>query len=94
MTVAGQDDLVTLLGSPNQLGQLRLGIGDGYLHSLYFRMIAAVPETRLTNGLSQLAVRNRALKLRDQAIAIEPDYQLALFARRVVLGMDPGPRLR
>jgi len=34
VTVAGQDDLVTLLGSTNQLGQLSLGIGDRNLHSL------------------------------------------------------------
>jgi hypothetical protein len=29
----GQDDLVALLGPANQLGQLCLGIGDGYLHA-------------------------------------------------------------
>jgi hypothetical protein len=34
VTVTGQDDLVALLGSTNQLGQLPLGISDGYLHSL------------------------------------------------------------
>src|ERR1700680_1460473 len=33
MAVAGQDDLVPRFGAAHQLGQLRLGVGDGDFHS-------------------------------------------------------------
>src|ERR1700680_3972267 len=33
MTVPGQNDLVPRLGAAHQLGQLRLGVGDGDFHS-------------------------------------------------------------